>query len=306
MTSMDHDKIAAVWRSRDRVSRYLGCNGTMRLILIHGTATVASAWKRHQLNPLTGTILGEALMGGMLCAAATTKEEERLLLRWEGNGPIGSVVAEAGSRGEVRGYVARPDTATEGKTREEMLAAALGIGLLHVVRKSDNQVEPRTSTVVSQYSRIAPDLAEYFATSEQTPTAVRLDVKLDDHLNLLCATGALLQPMPGHDLPEDSLLQQLETNLSQYLAPVQPPESLDPLAETIFEGEWHEAGTTPVDYFCSCSHEVFEKHMITLGASELRELAATGAQSIVCHYCQDKYEFSPQQLSQLAQAAEAN
>lgn len=55
----------------------------------------------------------------------------------------------------------------------------------------------------------------------------------------------------------------------------------------------------PVDFYCRCSKNSFAKNLTGLGAKEVSEMAAEGTQEIVCHYCSNKYYFSPDDLGNL-------
>lgn len=92
---------------KDRLIKGISKDGHFKISVVKTTELVKEARERHALSLLNTVILGRALTATMLMASEL-KGEERIRLRMEGNGPIGSLVAEANSLGEVRGYVANP------------------------------------------------------------------------------------------------------------------------------------------------------------------------------------------------------
>ena len=79
----------------------------VRIYALRTTNLVREAAKQHNCSHLASAALGRA-MNGALLLAATMKDNERITLRFKGDGPIGEVVADAEGT-HVRGYVENPD-----------------------------------------------------------------------------------------------------------------------------------------------------------------------------------------------------
>ena len=92
---------------KDRIIKGITSDGHFKIAVVKTTDVVREAAERHQLSLLSKVVLGKALTATMLLASEL-KKEERIQLRMDGNGPLKSVIAEANSLGEVRGYVADP------------------------------------------------------------------------------------------------------------------------------------------------------------------------------------------------------
>ena len=95
------------FKFKDRIIKGITKEGHFKVTVVKTTDVVKEAKKRHGLSLLNTVVLGRALTGVMLLASEL-KKEERVQLRMDGNGPIGFVIAEANSLGEVRGYVRDP------------------------------------------------------------------------------------------------------------------------------------------------------------------------------------------------------
>ena len=79
----------------------------VRIYALVTTSLVQEANERHQCSHLSIAALGRA-MNGALLFAATMKDNERVTLRFSGDGPLGDVVADAEGT-HVRGYVDNPN-----------------------------------------------------------------------------------------------------------------------------------------------------------------------------------------------------
>ena len=62
---------------------------------------------------------------------------------------------------------------------------------------------------------------------------------------------------------------------------------------------------TPVEYRCDCSREKLEGVLVSLGPDELRDIIEEDGQAeIVCRFCNTKYQFGKDVLTELLHAAE--
>src|SRR5690554_2803255 len=92
---------------KDYLVKSTAYNGMIRAYAAISTHTVEEARRRQDTWATTTAALGRtltitALMGAML------KDEDLLTIKIEGGGPIGAIVADGNTKGEVRGYVSNP------------------------------------------------------------------------------------------------------------------------------------------------------------------------------------------------------
>ena len=71
------------------------------------TNLVNEADSRHECYPVAAAALGRTKTGALLMAA-NLKNKECITIKFNGNGQLGSVVADANPEGFVRGYIANP------------------------------------------------------------------------------------------------------------------------------------------------------------------------------------------------------
>lgn len=289
---------------RDRLIKGLSGDGHFKISVVKTSDVVETARRKHDLSLLNTVLLGRALTGTMLMASEL-KGEERVQLRAEGEGPVGMVVAEANRVGEIRGYVQHPDVELDYTRDEAHLGEGLGLGLLTFSKTLYNESEPRRSTIELVRGNITDDIAFYMVQSEQIPSAVILDVGLNDDGSVSEAGGILIQRMP--DAPEGHI-DRLQERLKDF----------GPLNEMYREGLYiddimekamdpmqvKELDRQPLDFFCRCTRKRFIGALSMLSYEELKEIS-DGGQELVCHFCNEHYEVSPGEIEDILVQAKA-
>jgi molecular chaperone Hsp33 len=120
---------------------------------------------------------------------------------------------------------------------------------------------------------IAEDLTYYFATSEQTPSAVALGVLVDRDCTARQAGGFIVQALPQ---AKDEVLAKVESNINSM------PYITNLLEEGLSQDEilamisgdlgFIVNDTLSLEYYCNCSRERFEKGLVSLGSKELIDI----------------------------------
>src|SRR5699024_11213374 len=120
--------------------------------------------------------------------AAMLKADDTLTAKVEGNGPLGVIVADGNTKGEVRGYVSNPHVDFELNEQGKLdVARAVGIeGNISVV-KDLGMKDYFTGQVPIISGEISEDFTYYFAHSEQIPSAVGAGVLVNPDHSILAA-----------------------------------------------------------------------------------------------------------------------
>ena len=255
---------------------------------LHGTSRTASA------------ALGRALTGALLMGALM-KRGQRVALKFEGNGPLKKIIAEADQNGTVRGFVAAPDVEVPLQDEKLNVAGALGGEGLLTVAKDLGLKEPYRGIVKLLTGEIAEDIAYYFVESEQVPTAVGLGVFVRTDGEVSAAGGFLIQSLPPS---EDRIVEQLVENIREIpsvtdlLREGKTPEDM---LDMIFSGIPHHFLEKRNLFFrCSCSRERIERVLISLGNQELeRIISEQGETDVTCEFCRTCYHFTREELEVL-------
>ena len=283
---------------KDRLVKGISTNGDIKISVVKITDVLKSAKKRHDLSLLNTVLLGRAMAGVMLLASEL-KGEERLHLRLEGSGPVGYVIAEANSVGEIRGYVGNPGAELDYTQPDVSIGSGLGIGLLSLQKTLYNEAEKRTSTIQLINGDVTSDLAHYLVQSEQVESAIKLDVGIDENGEVTNAGGLLVQRLP-EAAPE--IIQQIQEHLVKF----------DQIDELLNSGRYvddimHKAADPlqvkelsryPVHFFCRCNKNRFKNALAMIDIDELKDMGDEG-QELVCHFCNELYQVSKTELEEI-------
>ena len=289
---------------KDRIIKGITTNENFKISVVKTTHTLKEAVERHELGLLATVILGKVMTATMLLASEL-KKEERIQLRMDGNGPLSMVIAEANSLGEVRGYVGNPLAELDYAQPNVTLGDGIGVGILTVTKVLYNEAEPRTSSIEIISGDITTDVAHYLVQSEQVPSAILLDVGIDEQGSLTQAGGLLLQRLP---VAPDGQIDMLQERL----------RSFPPLDQLLSEGEYidiimekaispinvKELSRQPVDFFCRCSRDRFLDALSMLSIDDLKDLKGE-SQEIVCHYCNNREHITKEEIASLITDAQA-
>lgn len=283
------------WLLRDRMTHAVTEGDNIRAVVIQGTDLVKDAISRHNLNPLSGLIMGEMLLSALMLTAFL-KGEDRVSLRIDSSGSVRGGVAEAIATGEVRGYLFHEAIPRDNLARNELVENAIGIGVLQVTRFLANG-KVHTGTVELRRSQLSYDLAYYFMQSEQIPTAVKLDVQFNEDMSLKHAVGLFLQAMPGATEEEIIAVEQNIINHPQIGAELSSShDPVEVLSRILAPRQFNVLAKKQVNFFCRCSHERFYNHIKLLPLEDLEEMVADGEQKVICQYCKTEYVYSTEDL----------
>ena len=281
----------------DILNRAITESGNVFGIACDTTNLVNEACKRHDLGPTAAAALGRALTGAILLAGLL-KDDQNIQLIFEGNGPLGKVIAEAGHTGWSRGYVASPRA--DVPLKNGLIDVAGGIGKAGFLRvaKDIGLKEKYTGLVQLFTSEIGEDIAYYLTESEQTPSAISLGVHLQPNGVVAAAGGFLIQSLPPAD---EKTIRELEANIQHHESVTSllssgttPAEILKQLFETI---PHRHTGSTSLSFGCSCSKERMAKVLKTLSKEDIQYLLEKeNGINVKCDFCSDSYFFTKEVL----------
>lgn len=270
--------------------------GDVRIYASVTTDLVAEGTKRHSCSALASAALGRTMTGALLMAA-NLKNQEAITISFNGNGPLGKVVADANNNGFVRGYVQHPDVELPLTNGKLSVGQGIGSGLVTVSRFT-GMGDPQTGSVEILSGEIAEDLTRYLFYSEQTPSAVSLGVLVDTDLSVLAAGGFIVQPLPE---ASDDTIARLEENIGK-LKPVSQmvKEGMGPkeIIAAVLEGfgEIEYLTTTDLAFKCQCSRVRTEDMLVALAPADRKTLIDDGHAEVCCTFCGEKYQFSKEDL----------
>lgn len=289
----------------DTLNRIIADDGKIFGLACDTTQLVNEACRKHDVGPTGAAALGRALTGNTLLAALL-KDGQYVQLKFEGSGPLGKIITEAGYDGWARGYVANPRADVELKNGKVDVASGLGrAGFLTVTK--DIGVKNKYQGMTQLYtSEIGEDIAYYLLESEQTPSVVGLSIHLLPDGTIRSAGGFLIQALPPVD---ETLIQTLEEKIGKMPSFSQQLENgkrpADILTDIFEQIPHHQTASNALYYQCSCSRQKMESALYSLGHEDLKDLIEkeNGAE-VHCEFCRDRYHFGREDLEKLVATSE--
>ena len=308
MTRSDLRPIEARANARpDELIRTISESGTIAVKAILASELVAEALSLRDYAPTAANALGRALMGALLIAVGSAADDaddaniESVQVQFRGDGPIGSLTAIADSRARVRGTVQRPQTDCPREDGSAIVARAVGLGTLNVVRHRPRWRSPYTGTVPLVSGEIAGDLTLYLTESEQTPSAMGLGVVLGPKLRDVGACGFLVQALPGASDEDLALVEANVAGLPGLATLLEGPIDAHSIIDRLLIGLGSRARhRMDPRFFCPCTRERALRTLSLLEAGEIEELVTRGAsQEIVCEFCGRAYQIEAREMQPL-------
>lgn len=284
----------------DKIIISIAQSGAFRAYVLDSTETVALAQEKHNTLSSSTVALGRTLIANQILAA-NQKGDSKITVKVIGDSSFGHIISVADTKGHVKGYI--QNTGVDIKktaTGEVLVGPFMGNG--HFVTIIDYGTgNPYTSTTPLITGEIGEDFAYYLTESEQTPSAIGLNVLLDENDKVKVAGGFMVQVLPGASEEEiaryEKRLQEMPA-ISHLLA---SKNHVDALLEAIYGDEpYKRLSEEPLSFQCDCSRERFEAALITLPKADLQAMIDEdkGAE-IVCQFCGTKYQFNESDLEAL-------
>ncbi|HES5746128.1 TPA: Hsp33 family molecular chaperone HslO [Streptococcus pyogenes] len=284
----------------DKIIKSIAQSGGFRAYVLDSTETVALAQEKHNTLSSSTVALGRTLIANQILAA-NQKGDSKITVKVIGDSSFGHIISVADTKGHVKGYI--QNTGVDIKktaTGEVLVGPFMGNG--HFVTIIDYGTgNPYTSTTPLITGEIGEDFAYYLTESEQTPSAIGLNVLLDENDKVKVAGGFMVQVLPGASEEEiaryEKRLQEMPA-ISHLLA---SKNHVDALLEAIYGDEpYKRLSEEPLSFQCDCSRERFEAALMTLPKADLQAMIDEdkGAE-IVCQFCGTKYQFNESDLEAL-------
>ncbi len=285
--------------SRDHILRALLSEHDLRVLACDATTVVQQAVRLQGCERTAAQVFGQALVGA-LRVAGRGKDEQRVTLQLAGAGPMRGLFTDGTADGAVRGYVQLPQVNFAGTAEADLTRAVGPNGYVSVLREQPNGEFYRAAVALDE-PRLDRSLEHYFATSEQVPTTIGIEVDVDADGAVKRAVGVLVQRMPGGD---DAALATVRERIhAGARASAADGESggarlVLPLVDGL--GELEVLEDRPVSYRCNCTRERALRGVASAGRDEILDMVARdhGAE-LNCEFCKTVYRFDAEELLRL-------
>lgn len=286
----------------DKLLRATAHGGDIRIIAAETTEMVAEAVQTHNTMPTASAAYGRMLTAGALMGTFLKNEGDSITLQINGGGIAGGVLVTGRRDGRVKGYIVNPEADLPLNSSGKLdVSGIIGTeGQLTVIADYGLK-EPYVSAVPIYTGEVAEDLAYYYTTSEQTPSAVALGVLVNVNGSIRKAGGFIFQMMPGaKEQVADILTYRLEETPS-ITTLLDEGKTIREILEYLFSDmdlEIHEELEPRL--YCDCSQERVEKALLSIGRKDLEELYQDGKEEkMVCHFCNKTYHFKKADFQRL-------
>jgi molecular chaperone Hsp33 len=289
----------------DRLIQGMAIGGDFRIIAAQTTNTVETAREILDLAPVATDALGRALTGSLLLARLLDKnvKQQYVTMRFQGDGPLGVVIAEANASGAARGWVENPVPTDPSLD----VPRAIGGGMLSIVRRTPPAGKPYTSQVPLTGAGVAQELTHSLMRSEQIASAVLLGV-LNRRDGVAAAGGLIIQAFPHATEESIALIEQRVKEAPPLSTLIEKMPIEDVVAQVLHGCDYKqidESFNVPVSYTCTCSRERALAPLALFPLEELHDMIAQGGTEVVCQFCGRKYEFTADDLFTLTATHEA-
>ena len=289
----------------DRLIQGMAANGDFRILAAQTTDTVETAREILDLSPVAADALGRALTASLLLARLLDKDvrNQYVTLRFEGSGPLGTMIAEANVAGGARGWVANPAPPDPSLD----VSRAIGRGILTVVRGTPPAGTPYTSQLTLEGGGIAQELTRYLARSEQISSAVLLGV-MNRREGVAGAGGIIIQAFPH---ATDEAISAVEERIREAppLSTLLEKMPIEAVVAQVFTGldykQIDESFNVALGYKCTCSRERALAPLALFSRDELKAMVNEGGSEVVCQFCGRKYSFTREDLLTLTSSHDA-
>lgn len=281
------------------LKRAISKDASVVSMALDATDIVSEIEKIHKTSAVVTAALGRLTIAASMMGYGLKGREDSVTVRIDGGGPAGMLVAVSDGMGNVKSYVQNPIVEIPLNSIGKLdVRGAVGTEGTLSVAKDLGLKEPYCGMVPIVSGEIGEDIANYFVSSEQVPTACGLGVLVNPDLTVSCAGGFLVQLLPFAD---EKTVSQIEENVSRITSVTdlfrsgKTPEEialmlLDGLEPNILDE--YEPG-----YKCNCSRERTVRMLSGLGREELESIAAEQERTeVCCHFCGKKYVFTSSEI----------
>ncbi|WP_394404586.1 Hsp33 family molecular chaperone HslO [Streptococcus sp. 20-1249] len=284
----------------DKLIKTISNNGHFRAFVLDSTETVRTAQEKHNTMASSTVALGRTLIASQILAA-NEKGDTKITLKILGEGGLGAIIAVANSKGQVKGYIQNPDADYKRTSTGEVIVGPLiGAGQFLVITDYGTG-RPYHSMTPLISGEIGEDFAYYMTESQQTPSAIGLNVLLDGEDKVKVAGGFMLQVLPGATDAEIARFEKRIQEMPAISSLLASDNHSQALLEAIYnEDDYKLLSEEELNFVCDCSKDRFMDALSSLPVSDLSEMKEEdkGA-DITCQFCGNHYHFTEDDLEEL-------
>lgn len=295
----------------DSVRTFDAPSAGLRLLVCTARDLSRDASARHQLAPGSAATLGQALTAALLLAA---HERARVDVQLECNGPLRGLLVDADESGAVRGLVrvntleGGPRTAERARFDPRPLLASPHderAGSLSILRAPAGGQPAHRATFPFAGADLGAALTLHLRGEREQGGEMAVEALVSSAHPIAAVAGVLVSPLDAADSEKARVLGKplRQGGLAAALLGAEEAGALaDALSSAFSLGPLQSVAELRPRFACRCSRERVERALRSLGAAELRDMAAKdGGANLTCDFCTAAYAFSASELLRIAQ-----
>ncbi len=282
----------------------------LRVVLAITTGLSRQARATHGTAPASAALLSQALTAAALMGALQ-KNDSRINLQVECDGPLRGLFVDGDTSGLVRGYVKNLHVEYVGGEGQYHWRPVLGNrGFLSVLRDLGGGEYYRSDVALEAFD-LAADLERYFLQSDQLPSHVLL-AQLpggtagapEPAESLGIVAGLLVQPLPGADMEAfKELGARLRRDFASALGAHVEAGASSVLRALMPEPDFEVMSRYPLRFGCSCSKDRVKRALLAMGREELQDLLEKEGQAeATCQFCTTRYVIPGEEIRGMLEA----
>lgn len=281
---------------KDKIIKAVAKDNTVRIIATTSTNLLNKIRELYKLNELTMIAFGKLMTASAMISSTNKTVSDSIMIRFDGDGFLKNMTTITRGDGTLKGYISDPDAFCESLKISDLI----GEGFL-VITKDFGLRNPYTSKVPLYRSDICNDLAYYYTLSEQTPTAISVEIDFDNGGCVKNSIGLMVQMLPGASEMLADIIAYRFQDMGKMLEHLKDGKTIYDILNFMFDDMGLKILDESVfEYKCDCSVEKVERALISLGKVELKNIIDEGKEeTIICDYCKSKYTFDQNNLKNL-------
>lgn len=274
----------------------------IRVYIADTTQMVKDAAKIHNTSEISTKALGRTLTATSLLGKLLKNKKDVLTVKVAGTNQIKGILVTTNFAGDVKGYISNPNAEVYNQPKDK-IGEAIGRGGSITVIRDFGLKEPYVGISHLLSAEIDDDIAFYYKHSEQQPTVMKLNVKVDQD-TVLAAGGILIQYMPDASIEEKAAVEIAEEKIQDVVEKLHDGMSAEAIIQSYFNGfDVKMTGDFDVNFKCDCSEERIARALLSVGRDELKEILEVDQQAeLKCHFCNTTYHFGKDQLEEMIRA----
>ena len=278
-------------------------NNHVRFYLGDTTKLVYDAGKIHDCWPTSLATLGRVLSITSCMGLMQKGDDESVSVNINGGGAIGTIMACANEKGDVKGFVGDNHCYLKYNDTNK-LAVGLVVGkngYLKVLKNLKLKTD-YISQVALQTGEIGDDFAYYFNVSEQRPSIVSVGVLVDVDYSCKASGVLIIELLPDKTDEDIEYLEELAKKLEPISSVIDKKIDLKDYINRLFDDALI-LEEKEIRYHCDCSKERFLRNLLTLPKKDLCDLTKDKKIEIKCEFCEKEYVFDKDDIELLLKYA---